>query len=137
VQAIGQPSGEEFWKIAIETPSTKRDTPPTLLATVPLKDEAMSVSSVQEHSFHAEGRTFGHVIDPRTGEPAIGTVLAAVVLPSATETDALSTALLTLGSAGHEHVAGLRPGIRTLVVSESGGHLSVKAKGITVRSAEQ
>ena len=137
VQAVGQPPGEEFWKIAIETPSPVPDAPPTLLATVPLKDEAMSVSGVREHSFQAGGRTFGHIIDPRTGEPALGTVLAAVVLPSATETDALSTALLTLGSAGHERIAGLRPGIRTLVVSESGGQLSAEAKGIKVRSPEQ
>jgi thiamine biosynthesis lipoprotein len=136
VQAFGQPQGEECWKIAIETPSPARDTPPALLATVQLRDEAMSVSSVQEHSFRAGGRTFGHVIDPRTGEPATGTVLAAVVLPSATETDALSTALLTLGRAGQEHIASLRPGMRTLVVSESGGQLSVESKGIKVRSAE-
>jgi FAD:protein FMN transferase len=135
VQAIGQPPGEQFWKIAIETPSPSPDTPPTLLATVPLKDEAMSVSGVQEHSFQAGGRTFGHVIDPRTSEPVKGTVLAAVVLPSATETDALSTALLTLGSAGHEHIAGLRPVMRTLVASESGGQLDIEAKGIEVRAA--
>ena len=137
VQAIGQPPGEEFWKVAIETPSPLPDAPPTLLATVPLKDEAMSVSGVWGHSFQEGGRTFGHIIDPRTGEPALGTVLAAVVLPSATETDALSTALLTLGSAGHERIASLRPGMRTLVVSESHGQLRVEAKGIKVRSAEQ
>ena len=82
-------------------------------------------------------RTIGHIIDPRTGEPALGTVLAAVALPSATETDALSTALLTLGSSGHERIAGLRPGMRTLVVSESGGRLSVEARGIEVRPAEE
>ena len=135
VQALGTPPGEEFWKIAIETPSPVPDAPPTLLATVPLKEEAMSVSGVQEHSFQAGGRTFGHVIDPRTGEPALGTVLAAVVLPSATETDALSTALLTVGTAGHDAIAGLRPGMRTLVVSESGGKLHAEARGITLRSA--
>lgn len=137
VQAIGQPPGEEFWKIAIETPSPSANTPPTLLATVPLKDEAMSVSGVWGNSFHVGERTFGHIIDPRTGEPALGTVLAAVVLPSATETDALSTALLTLGSTGHERIASLRPGMRTVLVSESGGQLSVEAKGIKVRSAER
>jgi thiamine biosynthesis lipoprotein len=135
VQALGTPPGEEYWKIAIETPSPVPDAPPTLLATVPLKDEAMSVSGVWGNSFQAGGRTYGHIIDPRTGQPAIGTVLAAVVLPSATETDALSTALLTLGAAGHEAIARLRPGMRTLVVSESGGHLHVEAKGIVVRSA--
>jgi len=132
VQAIGRPPGEECWKVAIETPSP--DTPRPLLATVPLKDEAMSVSGVWGHCFEAGGRTFGHILDPRTGEPAWGTVLAAVILPSATETDALSTALLTRGAAGHEAIAGLRPGMRTLVVSESGGKLSTTARGIMVQA---
>lgn len=134
VQAIGCPPGEEFWKIAIETPTPAPNTAPTLLTTVPLKDEAMSVSGVRGNSFQVGGRTFGHIIDPRTGEPAQGTVLAAVVLPSATETDALSTALLTLGSAGHDQIASLRPGMRTLVVSESAGQIRVEGKGIHYRS---
>jgi thiamine biosynthesis lipoprotein len=137
VQALGTPPGEEFWKIAIETPSPVPDAPPTLLATVPLKEEAMSVSGVCGNSFQVGGRTYGHIIDPRTGEPAIGTVLAAVILPSATETDALSTALLAVGAAGHDAIARLRPGMKTLVVSESGGQLHVEAKGIVVRSAGQ
>jgi thiamine biosynthesis lipoprotein len=132
VQAIGEPPGEEFWKIAIERPSPSAGTAPTLLATVPLRDEAMSVSAVWGNSFEVGGRTYGHIIDPRTGEPAVGTVLTAVVLPSATETDALSTALLTLGHAGHDQVAGLRPRMKTLVVSESGGQLSIESKGIEI-----
>ena len=135
VQALGTPPGEEFWKIAIETPSPVPDAPPILLATVPLKEEAMSVSGVWGNSFQVGGRTYGHIIDPCTGEPAIGTVLAAVILPSATETDALSTALLTVGVAGHDAIARLRPGMKTLVVSESGGQLHVEAKGIVVRTA--
>ena len=135
VQALGTPPGEEFWKIAIERPSPVPDAPPTLLATVPLKDEAMGVSGVWGNSFQVGGRTYGHIIDPRTGEPALGTVLAAVVLPSATETDALSTALLTVGAAGHGAIARLRSGMKTLVVSESGGQLQIESKGIQVRSA--
>lgn len=130
VQALGPPPGEEFWKIAIEAPSPRTDAPPSLLATVPLREEALSVSGLLGNSFQAKGRTYGHIIDPRTGEPAIGTVLAAVVLPSATETDALSTALLTVGAAGHEAIAKLRPGMRTLVVSEADGQFQVEAKGI-------
>ena len=136
VQAIGKPPGEEFWKVAIESPALPAGNAPPLLATVPLKDEAMSVSGVQVNSFVAGGRTFGHIIDPRTAEPALGAVLAAVVLPSATETDALSTALLTLGKEGQERIAGLRTGMRTMVVSETGSGLSVEAKGIEVRAGE-
>jgi thiamine biosynthesis lipoprotein len=76
----------------------------------------MSVSAIWGRSFQAEGKLFGHVLDPRTGEPAENAVLAAVVLPSATETDALSTALLLLGSRGHGQIAGLRPGMRTFLM---------------------
>jgi thiamine biosynthesis lipoprotein ApbE len=43
-------------------------------------------------------------------------VLAAVVLPSATETDALSTALLVEGPAGAAKIKRLRPGMRILVL---------------------
>ncbi len=130
IQAIGKPPGQECWKVALERPSPSPGVPPSLLATVPLKDEAMSVSGVQEQSFEAGGRRFGHVIDPRTGEPAAGAMLAAVVLPSATETDALSTALLALGLTGHERISKLRPRMRTLVASESSGRMQVQASGI-------
>jgi thiamine biosynthesis lipoprotein len=84
-----------------------------------LRDEAMSVSAVWGKSFQSEGKVLGHVIDPRSGEPAEGAWLAAVVLPSATETDALSTALLALGLVGHNRIAGLRAGIRILVLGRA------------------
>jgi len=73
---------------------------------------------------------FGHVIDPQTGQPASAAHLAAVALPSATETDALSTALLTLGLDGHGLISGLRPGIRTLVAALTNGQWKAEGNGI-------
>jgi thiamine biosynthesis lipoprotein len=82
-------------------------------------------------SFHAQDRTFGHVLDPRTGQPVAGALLAAVVLPSATETDALSTALLVLGEPGIKQLATLRTDLRALVLtaddSADGFHVSTSA----------
>ncbi len=121
VYALGHPPGQEHWKVAIESPPKdleKKDVPGELIATVPLRDEAMSVSAVWGRVFLDGGKTFGHVLDPRSGEPVQGALLAAVVLPSGTETDALSTALLVLGDAGQETLGILRPEIRTLVISE-------------------
>jgi thiamine biosynthesis lipoprotein len=102
-----------------------------------LRDEALSVSAVWGRSFEANGRSFGHVIDPRTGWPVTGVLLAAVVLPSATEADAFSTALLTLGRAGHRLLAGFRPEMRTLLVleSETRQRRRVESRGIAVPSA--
>jgi FAD:protein FMN transferase len=120
IYAIGHPPDAEHWKVALEYPKTAdTDAPRPILATVPLRDNSLSVSAVWGRSFAAGGKVFGHVIDPRTGQPVMGALLAAVVLPSATETDALSTALLVAGETGHDQIARLRPQMRTIVLTEN------------------
>ena len=90
----------------------------------------MSVSAIWGRSFEKEGQIFGHVLDPRTGNPAARAVLAAVILPSATETDALSTALLTLGAEGHDKIAKLRAGMRTLLMLGADEQFRVEARNL-------
>ena len=130
VCAIGRPLDADTWKIAIERPLASESSPPSLLALVPLKDEALSVSAVWGRSFRAADKIYGHVIDPRTGQPTDAAVLSAVALPSATETDALSTALLTLGFEGLQSVAPLRPGMRCLVARQHNGQIETSTSGI-------
>ena len=150
VCAIGPPPDAEVWNVAMPHPDFAEQAVASgaarlsdasgtgkILAIVPLKDEALSVSAVWGKAFRANGRVYGHVIDPRTGEPVEGAVLAAVALPSATETDALSTALLIDGPGGHERIAGLRAGTRTLVVSrgEGAGQFCLESRGIPLTDA--
>jgi thiamine biosynthesis lipoprotein len=98
--AWGRPEGAQAWRIAIDPPTLGcASTPsPTPLAIVDLHDESLSVSAVWGKGFSLDGRFYGHVIDPRSGQPTEGALLAAMILPSATESDALSTALLVRGS---------------------------------------
>ncbi len=121
VCAIGHPPEAEAWSVAIERP------PQTVgvisfpeLPAVRLKDESLSVSAIWGRVFQSDGKNYGHVMDPRTGQPVDGAWLSAVVLPAATETDALSTALLTLGVTGLERIASRRRGLRALLVTDSG-----------------
>jgi FAD:protein FMN transferase len=109
---------------------TSEDEAPVLFAVVPLRDESLSVSAVWGKTFTAAGQTYGHVMDPRTGAPAARALMAAVVLPSATETDALSTALLTLGPEGQPLLAGRRPGVKTFLLYHRGQELVAAADGI-------
>ena len=90
------------------------------ITTVALNNTALSVSAVWGKSIRIGKRTYGHIIDPRTGKPVSRALLAAVILPSATETDALSTALLTVGIQGHKNITSLRPKIRVLVLGING-----------------
>jgi len=131
IYAIGHPPQEEAWKVAIERPLESGEEAQRPLAIVPLTDEALSVSAIWGRSFQSAHKTYGHVIDPRTGQPCEKALLAVVILPSAAETDALSTALLTLGFEGHDSIAHLRPGMRTLLVNRSDqGQLRVEARGV-------
>lgn len=109
------------WKVGIE--SDKEDP----IAVVELKDTALSVSAVWGKSFRIGKKTYGHVIEPRTGRPVQRALLAAVILPSATETDALSTALLTLGKTKIDYLTELRRGMGTLVVDSQS---KIASKGI-------
>lgn len=131
VHAIGQPPDAAFWNIAIEPPSrVALDPTPGLPAAVPLRDAALSVSAVWGRAFAVEGKMYGHVLDPRSGEPVTRALLAVVVLPSATETDALSTALLTLGAEGHDQIVALRPGMQTVLVTPTADGFHTASRGI-------
>lgn len=122
IAALGHPPDASHWKLALERPPAtvgRGDFPP--LPVVELRDEAMSVSAIWGRCFQTGGRTFGHVMDPRTGQPAESAWLTAVILPCATETDALSTALLALGPGAQDRIARLRTGLRSFVVAGEQG----------------
>lgn len=141
IYALGRPPEREHWELAVENPRTAMSRPGARpaneaipLAQVSLTDQALSVSAVWGKCFTAEGKVLGHVLDPRTGQPVTGALLAAVILPSATDTDALSTALLTLGFEGQELLGRSHPEMRSLVVADFNGKLEARAKGLSINS---
>ena len=148
VYAIGTPPDSDAWKIAIDKPATAFPNPAVAEPTgagvpkppfvlVSLHDESLSVSAVSGKGFTVHGRTLGHVIDPRTGDPTSRALLAAVVLPSGAETDAFSTALLVSGPDGLDAIATLRPEMRTLVLAEGeNGALRIAGRRIEPSAPE-
>lgn len=127
VYGLGVPPDAECWTVALPRPesgpqllapgaSAGRNLAETEFARVALRDEALSVSAIWGRTFEAEGRTYGHVMDPRIGRPVEGAVMAAVAGPNAADTDAWSTALLVLGPAGRERLTAQRPEWRAWVM---------------------
>ena len=127
IYAIGAPPGAEAWNVAIQRPYAAAG---ETVLTLPLRDRAVSVSAPHGKWFEQEGRRYGHILDPRTGYPAAGSVLAVVATDSATESDALSTALLVLGEPGMATVRALRPDAFVLLGShEESGSLNILQDG--------
>jgi thiamine biosynthesis lipoprotein len=121
VCAIGHPPGEDAWSIALPSPPKSHRMPGS--SPIPsedprivrIHDQSLSVSAVWGKSFEIGGRNFGHVLDPRSGEPVSGASIAAVITPGATESDAVSTALLVLGFEGIDLLQQAFPGSQMIV----------------------
>jgi len=108
VFAFGSNADGENWKVVIAHPISGQ-----ALAIVSLDDCGLSVSE----STTIEGR---RIIDPQTGETVQQNLLAAVVLPSPTDAEAWSTALLVLGEEGLSLFQHHNPNGWTLLVSSKG-----------------
>lgn len=95
--ALGGPPGDfgGGWEVALRNPFD----PERPLGRIRLRDRGLGTSGAAFQSFEAEGRRYGHILDPRTGEPSPASASASVTVlaPSATWADALSTAFYLLG----------------------------------------
>jgi thiamine biosynthesis lipoprotein len=96
VKAAGRGPDDEGWRVAIENP-------PNLAAAathvVTLRDMALSTSGDYRNAFVVKGRRYGHIIDPRLGEPVTGPIAAvSVVHSSCAASSAWATALFVVGA---------------------------------------
>lgn len=117
--ALGRPPEREGWRLAIRHPRQ----PEEVTDVVVLKDCALSTSGDYEQGLH--------ILDPRTGYPAIGTTGVSVIAPTALEADAFSTAALVLGGASGLGFLERRAGVEGMLVGESasGGLLMSRTEG--------
>jgi FAD:protein FMN transferase len=85
IYGMGAPPSEaRGWKVEIKNPWNPRKT----VAETFLKDESMSTSGSYEKFFRAEGRVYAHIMDPRTGYPARGSLAVSVMAPRTLDSEA-------------------------------------------------
>jgi len=114
LRAIGDRDGQP-WRIAVRRPSGG------VLAIIHLSgDESLFTSGDYERNFIYEGKTYHHIIDPRTGWPAEGARSATVLHTDATTADAAATALFVAGP-GHWYEVARRMGIGYALLLDSEG----------------
>ncbi|OGX50561.1 MAG: hypothetical protein A2306_07225 [Omnitrophica WOR_2 bacterium RIFOXYB2_FULL_38_16] len=80
------------WRIGVQDPQDKEK----IIDVIELSDMAVSTSGSYERFYEIDGKSWSHIIDPRSGYPARGIVSATVVAPSAELADFLSTAFCIL-----------------------------------------
>jgi thiamine biosynthesis lipoprotein len=123
------------WAVALRNPFD----PERPLGTIWLRNRGLGTSGLAFQSFEADGRRYGHLIDPRTGEPASdGPASVTVLAPTAAEADALSTAFYLLGPLPAAAYVARHPGVSALFVinrsgSSSGGSAVPEILSLNIR----
>jgi thiamine biosynthesis lipoprotein len=115
--AIGSPPGQfgGRWEVTLRHPFQ----PEAPLGTFRLRNRALGTSGTAFQQFVVDGRTYGHILDPRTGEPALGPASVTVLAPSAAAADALSTAFYLLGPDAAAGYVAAHPEIGAVFVEDS------------------
>jgi thiamine biosynthesis lipoprotein len=116
------------WTVGLRHPLR----PDQRLAEFHLSDRALGTSGSGTQFFHHRGRRYGHLIDPRTGQPADGVYSATVVAPTAARADALATAFYILGLEGTQRYCADHADVGALIVTpgERAGSVELTNYGI-------
>jgi thiamine biosynthesis lipoprotein len=114
--ALGSPPGRfgDRWEVALRNPFR----PETPLGLLRLRNRGLGTSGTDFQRFEHEGRVFGHILDPRTGAPALGPASVTVLAPTAADADALSTAFYLLGPEGAADHVTRHPEVAAVFVEE-------------------
>lgn len=95
LRVSGRPAGRDAWYIGLEEP----DQPGKCWTGLRLNDHAVATSGDYLRSFQHGGRRYGHILDPRTGQPVSnGCQSVSVIAPNCVLAGILSTAAFVLGA---------------------------------------
>ncbi len=94
IYGLGAPPSEpRGWRVTIPDPRRGAGN----AAEFYLKNMSMSTSGSSERFFTAGGRTYSHIMDPRTGYPVHGMLLASVLAPRTLDSEAWTKPCFVLG----------------------------------------
>jgi len=90
----GKDENNKDWKIAIADPKNDKRN----IADLNISDRAVVTSGNYEKFIEINGIKYSHIINPKTGWPALGIRSVTIFCPDAEVADALATSIFVMGS---------------------------------------
>ncbi len=97
------------------------------IATWTVSSGSLATSGNSERAITVDGQRFSHILDGRTGRPAVDFGSVTVWCENALDADCLSTALFVLGPEAGLRLASELPGVRALFVETTKDGLKLRA----------
>lgn len=117
VRVQGQPPGKPAWHVGLEDPQQ----PGRCWTGVAVNRHAVATTGDYLRHFTANGRRYGHIVDPRDGQPVNnGLRSVSVIAPTCTQAGILSTAAFVLGAQDGLNLISLCPGAEACIITENG-----------------
>lgn len=115
VRVFGHPPDRQHWRIGLEDGQR----PGQCWVGVNVTDHAVATSSDVVRHFKVNGRSFGHIIDPRTGYPVDnGCRTVSVIAPSCTVAGVLSTTAFIVGPQEGMRLIESHPGAEGSIITD-------------------
>lgn len=116
VSAWGAMPDGKPWTVGIVNPMNKNK----IFATFPLIDSAVETSGSYEKFVVFDGKRYSHIIDPRTGYPAMGIVSVSVFSKQTEISDALATSIFVMGKDVGLNLINQLKGIECIIIDDQG-----------------
>jgi FAD:protein FMN transferase len=98
---MGLPDGMDHWPVELEDPFQ----PENILCSLKVSPGAIATSTVIKRAWKQAGKDRHHIIDPRTGEPAVSDwISVTVIAPHASEAEVFAKSLLIAGPSEAEDI---------------------------------
>jgi thiamine biosynthesis lipoprotein len=114
IYGIGAPPRAKGWEVGIQGPDGR------IPCVVYLRGAALSTSGSMGRSWKIANKSYGHMLDPKSGRPVTERRVATVIGPSAAGAEALTKPLALIGQAGLGLASGF-PETAALIIPAAGG----------------
>ncbi len=124
--AWGQkPSGED-WMVAIVNPLNRTK----VFSWLPIKNKSIVTSGNYERFINFDGKSYSHIIDPRTGYPSQGILSVTIITENAELADALATSVFVLGEEIGMNMINQMKGVDCIIINSD--NKIIKSKNIKI-----
>jgi len=123
VATVGDAGSTRNWSIELAHPELRDEA----VARLSLESGSIATSGNSEHGIEVDGVRYGHLIDPRSGDPAEDFGTLVVLAADGLEADCLSTGLYVLGPDAALQWALRHPGVEVAVLQSQGEQVRVRA----------